>query len=372
MKGLGERMGKSRENVPAKEADFGERIVRWYLRVRRDLPWRRTTDPWAVLVSETMLQQTRVETVIPYFLRFMERCPRPMDLAALTEDETHRLWQGLGYYSRARNLRRAAAIIATEHGGRVPSEPQALRALPGIGPYTAGAVLSIAFGIPAPAVDGNVLRVMARWLGDESDISRSETRRSQETVLARLIPADAASDFCQGMMELGALVCTPTAPRCEACPVSDDCAARCDGRQSVLPVKARKPQPVEERLFAAVLVRDGKILLERRGPGLLAGMYGLPAVPSDSDRPQPEAFEDRYGLGLDFVAEIGSATHVFTHRKWFVTAWSAVLASEWADASSDDSSAAPAAAGNLEWHRLDAVADLPIPKAFEKVLALLV
>ncbi|PZN08590.1 MAG: A/G-specific adenine glycosylase, partial [Bacillota bacterium] len=200
-------------------AEVRSRLLHWYDRCRRDLPWRRTRDPYAILVSEIMLQQTRVETALPYYRRFLERFPTVERLAAATEAEVLRAWQGLGYYGRARNLWRAARAIVQRHGGRVPAEWEALIALPGIGEYTAGAVLSIAFGQPVAAVDGNAERVLARLFGIDDDLSRAPGRRAVRERAAELVASPRPGDVNQAVMELGATICTPREPACGNCPV---------------------------------------------------------------------------------------------------------------------------------------------------------
>src|SRR5512134_738690 len=213
-------------------------LLAWYRRERRDLPWRRTRDPWAIWVSETMLQQTRVETVIPYYERFMQRFPNVAALADADTDELMSHWAGLGYYSRARNLKAAASQVVREHGGRVPGDVEALRALPGVGRYTAGALASIAFDRPAPIVDGNVARVLARLLDLDLDVRSPAGQRRLWAEAEALANGPSPGDLNQALMELGALVCTPRTPRCADCPVRRRCRGRAAGRAEALPVKA--------------------------------------------------------------------------------------------------------------------------------------
>ncbi|MGH7289297.1 MAG: A/G-specific adenine glycosylase, partial [Myxococcota bacterium] len=211
-------------------------LLTWYRRERRDLPWRRTRDPWAIWVSETMLQQTRVETVIPYYERFLERFPSVQALADAEPDELMKSWAGLGYYSRARNLKAAAHKVVEEHGGRVPDDLEALRELPGVGRYTAGALASIAFDRPAPIVDGNVARVLARLLDLDFDVKSPAGQRRLWDEAAALADGPSPGDLNQALMELGALVCTPRAPRCPLCPLREDCRGLAAGRAEALPV----------------------------------------------------------------------------------------------------------------------------------------
>lgn len=292
-----------------------EPLLAWYGTHARTLPWRSDPTPYHVLLSEIMLQQTRVTAVLEYYDRFLEACPTVADLAALPEDRLMKLWQGLGYYNRARNLQAAARQIMERFGGEFPRDYESVRSLKGVGDYTAGAVCSIAFGLPVPAVDGNVLRVVARITGDEGDITAADTKARVTQRLAGIIPEDDASRFTQAMMELGALVCLPRgAPRCAQCPAADFCAARAQGRTEVLPVKGkRKARRVEERTVWLLFCR-GKVALRRRPDrGLLAGLWEYPSEPGP-DWPRewgPEPEDARPG---------GTATHVFTHIEWHMTA----------------------------------------------------
>jgi A/G-specific adenine glycosylase len=264
---------------------FAARLLDWYERNKRDLPWRRDRDPYRIWVSEVMLQQTRVDTVIPYYERFMRRFPTIRHLAEAPEEEVLKLWEGLGYYSRARNLQAGARQVVERHGGVVPDDRAALSALKGIGPYTAGAILSIAYGKPEPAVDGNVMRVMSRYFLLADDVAKPSARARIERLAASIIPEGRAGDFNQAVMELGALVCTPKSPGCLLCPVLAHCAGRAAGRERELPVKSKaKPPRPEARMAALVEGRGrhaGKVLVRRRPEGgLLARMWELPHVPA--------------------------------------------------------------------------------------------
>lgn len=240
-------------------------ILRWYLVHRRDLPWRRTRDPYAVWVSEIMLQQTRVETVVPYYERFLARFPTVAALARARESDVLASWSGLGYYSRARSLKAAAALLVRERGGALPRDLESLRALPGIGAYTAAAIASVAFGTPAAAVDGNVIRVLARIQGLRGRRDAPALRREVERIAEELARGPRPRDWTQALMELGATVCRPRAPRCEACPAARRCAARASGRPDRFPQGARvKPQRAERRVLLLVRARD-RILLVRDG-----------------------------------------------------------------------------------------------------------
>ena len=218
-----------------------EPLLKWYDTCRRILPWREEPDAYSVWVSEIMLQQTRVEAVKPFYARFMEALPDIEALASCEEDRLLKLWEGLGYYNRVRNMQKAARIVAEEYGGRMPSDYEKLLKLPGIGPYTAGAVASIAYGIPVPAVDGNVLRVLSRVTADYEDITKPSMRRKMEEQIMEIIPPDNAGKFTQALMELGAIICVPNgAAKCGECPLKDMCLAREKGIVTELPQKAAK------------------------------------------------------------------------------------------------------------------------------------
>ncbi|HEY8393986.1 MAG TPA: A/G-specific adenine glycosylase [Thermaerobacter sp.] len=305
-------------------AEVRSRLLHWYDRCRRELPWRRTRDPYAILVSEIMLQQTRVETALPYYERFLERFPTVERLAAAAEADVLQSWQGLGYYGRARNLWRAARLIVERHGGQVPGDWEALIALPGIGEYTAGAVLSIAFDRPVAAVDGNAERVLARLFGVEEDLSRAPGRRAIREWAGRLVAGPRPGDVNQAIMELGARVCTPREPACAACPVAVLCAARAAGCQHELPRRGRRAAVREQYFAVAWCLEAGRLALVRRPPqGLLAGLWALPYTERASTESWSEAGR-RLAAVLGRV--LGRPVRVddcvartrweFTHRRW--------------------------------------------------------
>lgn len=236
-------------------------LLRWYRKHRRDLPWRGNRDPYAVWVSEIMLQQTRVETVIPFYRRFLERFPTVRALAGAPEADVLAAWSGLGYYRRARNMRAAARAVMREHGGRVPADPAGLRALPGIGRYTAAAIASIAFGVPAAAVDGNVIRVLARWYGLRGGRDDARLRREVEARADELAPGPSPGEWTQALMELGATRCLPRAPLCERCPVSESCRALRSGRPDRFPRAAKAAAVKRERRVLLLIRRRSLILL---------------------------------------------------------------------------------------------------------------
>ncbi|MDO4517100.1 MAG: A/G-specific adenine glycosylase [Bacillota bacterium] len=292
-------------------------LLDWYRENARDLPWRREPTPYRVWVSEIMLQQTRVAAVLGYFARFMEAFPTVRDLAEAPEDQLMKLWQGLGYYSRARNLQKAARQIVTDFGGDFPRDYAALRSLAGVGDYTAAALASIAFGQPVPAVDGNLLRVSARIMGDRTDITTSKGKKHFTAALQEIIPLDCPGRFNQAMMDLGATVCLPNgAPLCDKCPAADFCVAHREGTAGELPVKpAKKPRRVEERTVY-FLFYEGKVALRRRpSRGLLAGLWEYPNELTDVLDPL-----SAWGLRAGILEFAGTGIHIFTHVEWHMTA----------------------------------------------------
>ena len=305
-------------------------LLAWYEKNARDLPWRHTSDPYRVWISEIMLQQTRVEAVKPYYARFLSAFPTVADLAAAPEDQLLKLWEGLGYYSRARNLQKAARVVVNDCSGSMPSSPERLLELPGIGDYTAGAIASIAFGLPVPAVDGNVLRVLSRVSGSRSDVTRPETKSAFRSALLPVIPSDRAGAFTQSMIEIGATVCGPNAaPQCAVCPLAPWCAAYRDGLTDLLPVRsAKKPRRVVD--LTVLLIRDGRrTALCRRPPrGLLAGLYEYPNLPGHLT--PDELLPAIRSLGLDPIrlVRVEDARHIFTHVEWHMIAYSVRVSPE--------------------------------------------
>ncbi|MCD8005119.1 MAG: A/G-specific adenine glycosylase [Oscillospiraceae bacterium] len=286
-------------------------LLRWYAENARDLPWRRDPTPYHVWLSEIMLQQTRVQAVLGYYGRFLQVCPTAAHLAQLPEDRLLKLWQGLGYYSRARSMQKAAQILVERYGGRLPADYRALLALPGVGEYTAGAIASIAFGLPCPAVDGNVLRVTARLTGDFTDISTPAMKKKTAAQIREILPVEAPGQFNQALMELGATVCLPNgAPRCGDCPARELCLARRRGQTGLLPVKApRKPRRVEEREVFLIFYEGRAALRRRPERGLLAGLWKFPNHLSPA--PCPVA-------GRETEQALGR--HIFTHVEWHMRA----------------------------------------------------
>ena len=300
-------------------------LLAWYDENKRDLPWRGTGDPYRVWVSEIMLQQTRVAAVMPYYQRWMEELPTVEALAAVDEERLMKLWQGLGYYSRARNLQRAARMIVEEYRGRFPDRYEDLLRLPGVGDYTAGAIASIAFGLPCPAVDGNVLRVLSRVTASRRDIASPHVKKEMSQAIAAILP-DRPGDFNQALMELGACVCLPGGePLCGDCPVAGVCRARELGLVKELPVKApKKPRRVEERTILVVRDEKGRIALRRRpSPGLLAGMWEPVNLFGRLDRGQVTDALLEMGLLVRSLQSLPDSRHIFSHVEWQMSGWEA-------------------------------------------------
>ena len=295
-----------------------EPVIQWYRENHRDLPWRNTRDPYRIWVSEIMLQQTRVEAVKRYYERFLSELPTVKELAEVPEDRLMKLWEGLGYYNRVRNMQKAARQVMEEYQGEFPHTYDTIRSLAGIGNYTAGAVSSFAFGIPKPAVDGNVLRVLSRILASEEDIMKAGVRSWMERAVEEVIPEQNASDFNQGLIELGALVCVPNGdPRCRECPAAGLCLAREKGIQTRLPVKAKaKARRIEKR--TVLIFRDARGVAIRKRPsrGLLAGLYELPNVEGHLTGRQAADYGKSIGLMPVRVRKLEEAKHIFSHVEW--------------------------------------------------------
>ena len=313
-------------------------LLDWYHRTRRVLPWRENPQPYYVWLSEIMLQQTRVEAVKPYFVRFLEALPTIEALANAPEELLLKLWEGLGYYSRVRNLQKAAQVVLSEYGGALPSDPALLEKLPGIGSYTAGAIASIAFGVPAPAVDGNVLRVVSRVTASREDIASPQYKKKTEQAIREIIPQDRAGDFNQSLMELGAMVCLGNGePKCLLCPLEKVCLGRQQGIAGELPVKApKKPRKREEKTL--LLLRCGECFALRQRPkkGLLAGMWELPSLEGSCSREEVEDWLKEQGVQVRSLEALPESKHIFTHVEWHMRAFGAELAEPlpgffWAD-----------------------------------------
>ncbi len=292
-------------------------LLPWYAENRRDLPWRADREPYHIWVSEIMLQQTRVEAAKGYYSRFLAALPTVADLANADDDLLHKLWEGLGYYSRVRNLKKAARVVMEQYGGKFPGEYAAVLALPGIGAYTAGAVCSIAYDLPTPAVDGNVLRLVSRLTDDATPISDPQFKKQTSAALAEIYPAQAGA-FTQALMELGATLCGPNRkPDCAACPCNGLCLGFQRGTAEQLPVKAKKaPRRVEQKTVF-ILSCDGHFALNRRGnTGLLAGLWEFPNLPDILDTEKAIAHVEAIGCKPKQIIKQVERKHIFTHVEW--------------------------------------------------------
>ncbi|RYM00014.1 A/G-specific adenine glycosylase [Sporolactobacillus sp. THM7-7] len=332
-----------------KRKQFNHDLLQWYAENRRDLPWRRTRDPYRIWVSEVMLQQTQVDTVIPYYQKFMDRFPTVYDLAEAPEQTVLKYWEGLGYYSRARHLQQGVREVAEKYDGQVPRGKTDLLSIQGIGPYTAGAILSIAFNEPAPAVDGNVMRVMSRIFLIDEDIAKAKTKKTFARIVGELIAETDPSAFNQSLMDLGAMICHPKNPSCSICPVKKYCLAYDEGAEMEYPVKSgkAKARPID---YAVLLIDDeaGRFLIEQRpDKGLLAGLWQFPMIalqPEDGAEHLQKVFEEKYGWYVPLKKAPFSYTHRFSHLIWHLSLYlghldSAIKAGKrrkWADRSEWD------------------------------------
>ena len=345
---------QSSHKIPAPLASLPAALLPWYDREKRSLPWRDIVTPYRTWVSEIMLQQTRVQAVLPSFDRFMAAAPDVPDLAELAEDRLLSLWQGLGYYSRARSLHRSARVMVEQYGGCLPDTYTDLIQLPGIGDYTAGAILSIAFGQAIPAVDGNVLRIAARLTACGDNVLDTRTRQHVRDALAAIMPIDRPGDFNQAMMDLGAAVCLPKNPICESCPAASLCAARAAGLQSQLPVRAKNTAKPEKDLTVFLLTTpDGRTALRRRPEtGLLSGLWEYPNTEGALTETLAAQQLREWGLTPLAWEKRFSDRHIFTHLRWNMTVFRLTVAGD----------------GPPDWVWASEDRDLyPMPTAFKKL-----
>ena len=338
-------------------------LVEWFRKNKRDLPWRERMDAYRVWISEIMLQQTRVEAVKPYYERFLKALPDVRALAGVSEDRLLKLWEGLGYYNRARNLKYAACQIVEEYDGKFPETYEEIRSLKGIGSYTAGAISSFVYNIPKPAVDGNVLRVVSRITADDSDIAKAGTKSKIEKEIEEVIPRDAAGDFNQSLIELGAVVCLPNGePRCGSCPVSHLCLAHEQGRETEFPVKKKaKKRRIENR--TVLLFRDAQKTAIRKRPakGLLAGMYEFPNREGRMTYDEVVGYGKSLGLTPVRIRKLGNAKHIFSHVEWHMTGYE-ILVDELEKSMADENKEK----GNIIFAEIRQLQEeYPIPSAFE-------
>ncbi len=317
-----EKRETQKEEISLSES-LAERLLNWYDSGHRSLPWREDPNPYYVWVSEIMLQQTRVEVVKPYFTRFVTALPDIPALANASEEQLLKLWEGLGYYRRVRNLQKAAREIMEQYQGVMPKTYPQLRQLAGIGEYTAGAIASIAFGAPTPAVDGNVLRVLARVTEEERCVDSTTVKQEMRRALAQIYPKTRCGDFTQSLMELGAMVCLPNgAPRCEACPLSDCCMAHLHQSTDLYPVRAeKKPRTIEKRTVLLLRNKNTMAVGKRSDQGLLAGLWELPNEEGWLDEKEIKALVLAMGLTPKSITKAKDAKHIFTHIEWHMKLW---------------------------------------------------
>ena len=305
------------------QEEFITPLLDWYKNNKRALPWRDKNNAYYTWVSEIMLQQTRVEAVKPYFKRFIENLPDIPSLARCPEEKLLKLWEGLGYYNRVRNMQEAAKTVTQTYNGKIPEDFQAILSLKGIGSYTAGAIASIAYGIPVPAVDGNVLRVITRITEDSSDIMKLSAKKKIEQALMEIIPVSCPGDFNQALMELGAVICVPNGqPKCTQCPVARFCGAYKHGTIENYPVKsAKKARTIEDRTI--FVIQDGAFTAIQKRPkkGLLAGLYEFPNTPGHLSREEAISYVENMGLEVLYIEELPDAKHIFSHIEWRMTAY---------------------------------------------------
>ncbi len=340
---------------------IGQPLLAWYDKGRRILPWREEPTPYHVWVSEIMLQQTRVEAVKPYYDRFVTHLSDIEALAQAQEEELLKLWEGLGYYNRVRNLNKAAKVIMEEYGGIMPSTYEELQKLPGIGSYTAGAIASIAYGKVATAVDGNVLRVLSRLRMDDRDIMQQSVKKQVEEELLLSMPTDRPGDFNQALMELGAMVCIPNgAPKCESCPWEKLCLAHAHGREQDFPVKsAKKARSIEKKTILILRDENKAALRKRPAKGLLAGMYEFPWIEGHLSEKEVLDYLKKIGLSVLHIKPLTDSKHIFTHKEWHMKGY-AVRVDELAEKKKGD--------GLLFVERKEAIEKYPIPSAFAAYL----
>lgn len=310
-----------------------ETLLPWYKENARDLPWRKDRMPYHVWVSEIMLQQTRVEAVIGYYARFLNALPDIRALADAPEAQLLKLWEGLGYYNRVRNLQKAAKVVCERYGGEFPQTYAEILALPGIGNYTAGAICSICYELPHAAVDGNVLRILSRMTASEAPIDLEETKKDFADKLAAVYPAGQCGDFTQALMELGACVCTPKSPSCEVCPASGFCRARRQNKMTAYPVRLPKREKRLQRLSVFMLECDGKFALTQRDrAGLLSGLWQLPNTQSVFENADAAlAFVQESGAEPQRLVRTMDRQHIFTHIKWEMTCYHVLCRKQSAD-----------------------------------------
>ncbi len=332
--------------------EFSEALLAWYRQYHRRLPWRENPDPYWIYLSEVMLQQTRMESALPYFENFIRELPTLEDLASVDEERLMKLWEGLGYYSRARNLKKGANYIVTEFGGCLPEEPKELQKIPGIGPYSAGAIASTLYQKPVCAIDGNVLRVFSRLYRLEHSLPGAAlTKAVREKVLA-LLPHESPGDFNQALMELGALICKPNSPDCPSCPVRSFCLSADAQDVSDFPRRKKKTPPKEEQHTVIMLEKDGEFAVEKKSTGLLRGLYRFPMTVGHLNSSELQDLLEGKGFAIKEIHFIGESSHAFSHRIWRMVLFHVLLEEK---------------SHFYEWFEKKRLAELPIASAFRAV-----
>lgn len=336
---------------------FQKNLIQWYETNGRDLPWRHTKDPYAIWVSEIMLQQTQVDTVKPYYLRFLETLPDIQSLANADEDVAFKLWEGLGYYRRVRHMQEAARQIMEKYDGIFPEKYDDILTLKGIGNYTASAVSSIAFGQEKGVIDGNTLRILSRIYNRQDNIALEKTKKAYQILMDQLIQGCDPSKFNQGMMDLGAGVCTPRKPDCEHCPVKDCCEAFASGTAGILPVNIKNTSKADIYYITAILKKDNKYLLIKNKEGLLQNLYGFVQYEVESPVSFEETFYDNYGISVRLYEYCKEIKHVFSHRIWHMNVYIGEIMNPESELKDHD----------IPLYSEDELAELPISTAHRKV-----
>jgi len=344
---------------------FSDNLLQWYRLQRRDLPWRRTSDPYKIWLSEVMLQQTRVDTVIPYYHRFLKSFPTLSSLANAEQQDVLKCWEGLGYYSRGRNFHQAAKHVVANFDGEIPNEYDSFLSLKGVGPYTAAAVLSIAFGKKYAVVDGNVIRVITRYLGIEDDIRSSQVKKMVQDFADTLIPEDHPGDFNQALMELGAIVCKPTVPLCDNCPVSTHCVAYNSAKTDVIPYKSKaKKIPHFDIGVGLIINQKNNILIALRpNEGMLGGMWEFPGGKNEKKESLEETvyreLKEELGVDVKVYGKFKMIKHIYSHFKISLHAyWCSII----------DGVPQPNSSQEIKWVTLDKIDQFPFPKANKSLI----
>lgn len=300
-------------------------LIEWYIQNHRDFPWRKTTDPYHIWISEIMLQQTTTEAVIPYYERFFKRFPTILDLASAPLEDVYKMWEGLGYYRRAKHIHETAQVIVDQYHGQFPQDYHDILSLKGIGQYTAGAISSIAFHQERAAVDGNVLRIIARLFALKENIALTKTQKKITTLVEELIKGYDASSFNQGLMDLGATICRPVSPRCSLCPIQEDCQSYHSKQQNVLPINIKNIKHKDLHYITGIITYDDQYLLIKNPAGLLENLYGCVQYEVESPYSFIKQFKEEFRHDLTVISHVQDIKHVFTHRTWYMHVYHFIL-----------------------------------------------